>query len=391
MRILVHDFGGYAFTLELSRALAARGHDVCHAYCASHQTTPPGTALCKDDRLTIHPLHLRRPLDKYALVKRWAQEREYGSLIARTCKDFGPDVVLSANAPLSAQQRLLAACRKVNVPLVYWLQDLIGEAAYQLLGRKLGLAGSLVGKRFKHVEAHLLRQSAAVVAISRDFVPLVRGMGVAEEHVHIIENWAPLEPKDPARHSALAQELGGHSFLLYTGTLSMKHNPALLVALAEGIRDAARVVVVSQGSGAEWLKEEKRTRSLANLTIHPYQPKHELPALYAAATVLVAVLEEEAGVFSVPSKVLTYLAAGRPLLLAVPQSNLAARIVVESGAGLVVPPKDPSGLVEAARSLLGDVSQRTNMGVAARAYAERTFAIDAIADRFESVLEQVTR
>ena len=40
MRILVHDYAGHPFQVQLSRALAQRGHDVLHAYCASLQTTP---------------------------------------------------------------------------------------------------------------------------------------------------------------------------------------------------------------------------------------------------------------------------------------------------------------------------------------------------------------
>ena len=390
MRILVHDFGGYAFPLELSRALAARGHVVCHAYCASHQTTPPGLDGASGDGLEIRPLHLRKPLNKYAWATRWRQEREYGRLIAGACKDFRPSVVLSGNTPLSAQHRLMKTCRAMRTPVIYWLQDIIGEATRRLLGKRLRLVGTPVGRYFQAMEGMLLRMSDAVIAISDDFVNMAEAMGVQRRRIHFIGNWAPLKHSPAPGAIPLAAEFAATPCLLYTGTLSMKHNPALLVHLAEAVSGRARVVVISQGMGADWLKEQKATEDLPALTILPYQPSEALPALYAAATVLVAVLEGDASVYSVPSKVLTYLAAGKPLLLAVPAANLAARIVAGAGAGLVVSPDDPEALGQAALDLLENEAERARMGQAARAYAEGAFDIERIADRFLTVAQQVT-
>ncbi len=100
-------------------------------------------------------------------------------------------------------------------------------------------------------------------------------------------------------------------------------------------------------------------------------------------------LEPDAGAFSVPSKVLSYLCAGRPQLASVPPANLAARVIERSGGGLTVPPKDPSALVAAAERLHRDPDLRQELGRRARAYAETAFDIEAIADRFEEVLEPV--
>jgi glycosyltransferase involved in cell wall biosynthesis len=85
--------------------------------------------------------------------------------------------------------------------------------------------------------------------------------------------------------------------------------------------------------------------------------------------------------------VLTYLCAARPVLLAVPAGNLAARIVERNGCGIVVPPTDTDAFLDAASRLLRDTDARDRMGAAARAYAERTFDIEQITSRFERVLE----
>ena len=142
---------------------------------------------------------------------------------------------------------------------------------------------------------------------------------------------------------------------------------------------------------ADWLREQKKGHKLDNLILLNYQPFEVLPDVLGSADVLLAVLEPDAGVFSVPSKVLTYLCAGRPLLLAVPPKNLAARIVRENGAGITVPPGDIEGWLKAADELIGDSSLRQTLARNARRYAEETFDINAITDRFERILQEVVR
>jgi glycosyltransferase involved in cell wall biosynthesis len=182
--------------------------------------------------------------------------------------------------------------------------------------------------------------------------------------------------------------LGAGRRFVYTGTLAMKHNPALLLELARMLhRDSSgELIVVSEGPGVEWLAEEAAREKIGSLRTMGFQPFHVLPDVLGSADVLVAILEADAGVFSVPSKVLSYLCAGRPVLLAVPKVNLAARIVLESRAGLVVEPTDLGGFCAAARRLADSPQLGDEYGRAARAYAEKHFNIRKIADQFEAIL-----
>ena len=389
MRILIHDFGGYAFPLQLSRQLVKRGHDVCHAYCASLTTTPPGVAP-SDNILALKGLRTARPFDKYNFVRRWQQEHEYGRLIREVCVEFEPDIVLSGNAPLPAQQMLVKLRRQHGFRFVFWLQDLLGLAALRILKSRQWILGVTVGRYFEVLERQLLQKSDAVVSICDDFVPLLTGMGVRKDRIEVIENWGVL-PKGSETDSnwAATHVQQGRSRFLYTGTLSLKHNPILLLRLAQATVGHAEIVVISQGIGAEWLQEKKALFDLPNLIVLPYQDAADLPAIYASADMLMALLTRDAGVFSVPSKVLTYLCAGKPVLAAMPPENLAARILQSSGAGRVTPPGDVEAFVEEALTLMDDPSLRSSMGVAAKAYAERQFDIDRITDRFEDVFRRV--
>jgi glycosyltransferase involved in cell wall biosynthesis len=105
--------------------------------------------------------------------------------------------------------------------------------------------------------------------------------------------------------------------------------------------------------------------------------------------VLVAILEPDAANFSVPSKVLSYLCAARPVLAAIPSTNLASRVITKAEAGLVVDPADEGGFLAAAARLHGDSALRETLGKAGRRYAEGNFSIGPIADRFERLLAGV--
>jgi glycosyltransferase involved in cell wall biosynthesis len=130
---------------------------------------------------------------------------------------------------------------------------------------------------------------------------------------------------------------------------------------------------------------------LATLRVLPLQPAARLPDVLATGDVLIALVEADAGSFSVPSKVQSYLCAGRPILMAAPRENLAARIVVRENAGIVVDPHDEAGFVAAALRLQNDPALRAEMGANGRAYAERSYDIVAVADRFEQVLQTAAK
>jgi glycosyltransferase involved in cell wall biosynthesis len=396
MRIFVHDYAGHPFQIELSRELAARGHDVLHAYCASLVTTPHGAlnpSPDDPDSLVIKPLSLGEPLEKFKFIKRFRQENAYGDLAAAQIRSFAPDVVLSGNAPLDAQKRVLKASRSVGSRFVYWVQDLVGIATQRLLRRRWMGLGAMIGMHYARLERTLLQQSDHSVVISSDFLPVLESFGIGTEAVTVIENWAPLGEVAPQpRDNRWSTEKGFGASLrfLYSGTLGLKHNPDLLLQLALHIPEAA-VIVVSQGLGADWLLEQKTMQEVSNLHVLPFQPYEQLPEVLATGDILVAILEPEADVFSVPSKVLTYLCARRPVLLAVPAKNLAARIVERNAAGVVVSPTDTQGFLDGARTLASNPESLESMAGNARGYAERNFDIDTIADRFEQVLTPPTQ
>lgn len=394
MRIVVNDYVGYAFPAQLARALARRGHDVLFLHCSSFVAGKGHVEASEGDPATLafDSVGLAGSFAKYDVRRRIAHERETGSELARRVTAFRPDVVLSSNAPLIVQRALLQAAHAQGGRFVFWQQDVISAAARRVLGRRSRLVGAAAESAVAVLERRLLRASDAVVVISEDFVPLLRRWGVDQARTSVIENWAPLDELPVLSRDnewAREHELADRFVFLYSGTLGFKHDPSLLLELARWARGHEAVVaVVSEGPGSDWLAREGAEEPALRLL--PYQPYERLPEVLASADVLVALLETDAGAFSVPSKVLTYLCAGRPLLVSVARDNLAARVVERSRGGVVVPPNDPQALVSAAALLHADKAMGAELGARARSYAETTFDLGTIADRFEQVLERAT-
>jgi colanic acid biosynthesis glycosyl transferase WcaI len=390
LRILVHDFAGHPFQIDLSRALARRGHTVQHVYCQSY-TSGKGDLDAEEPNLTIVPVPAADggSFDRYSPARRVRQELGYGARFTRVAAEFDPDVILACNVPLVAKMVSAAWCGRRRVPWVFWLQDLHSVAMATEAENRAGRAGRLLGRAFQSVERTLLCRADAVVSITDDFEPVLGRWGVGRDSCTVIENWAPLanlplRPRDNAWRERMG--LGDRFTFLYSGTLGLKHRPELLYALAEQHVDDAEVVVISEGLGEGRLREMLAERPLPNLRLLPFQPIEDYPDILGAADVLVALLEPAAGTFSVPSKVLSYLCAGRPILGAIPLHNLAARTIERAGAGIVTPPTDDEAFLVAAKDLRNDSHQRVMAGLRGRSYAESAFDTVAITDRFEGVI-----
>jgi colanic acid biosynthesis glycosyl transferase WcaI len=391
MRILVNDFAGHPFQIQLSRELARAGHTVLHTYLGANNTPKGSISALEHDspNFAIESVKIVREFKKHSVLSRVFSDHAYGSAVSARVRQFKPDIVMSANTPLDAQKLLLRAVCDVNARLVFWLQDLLSVGIEFALRRKrVPFAGS-VGKFYRRLEQRLLRASDAVVCIAPEFHRVMERWRIDSRKTFVIENWAPLDEVTPrSRNTAWAKEQGlaGKFCFMYSGTLGMKHSPELLLQLARHFQAREEVVtaVIAEGPGADWLRRNAHQVRPGALVLLPFQPYDRLSEVLASSDVLITLLDRDGGAFAVPSKTLAYLCAGRPQLVSAPECNLAARIVQRAVAGETVPP-DPQPLLEAAERMLQCESLRQRYAANARSYAERTFQIEEVTQRFLEV------
>ncbi len=222
-----------------------------HLYCESTHTPRGDLQRGASDPAgyNIRGISLGQMIPKQNFVQRFKMERRYGALLADACRDWRPEVVLSGNTPSLAQQKLAkwcAASREASAPgvrLVSWVQDIYGLAAYRMLRKKSPLIGGLVGRYFISIDKQCARLSHALVVITEDFTEVYASWGIDRNRVHTIHNWAPLEELPVGQREntwSQRQALGAGVRFLYSGTLAMKHNPALLLELGRSLQQSRR-------------------------------------------------------------------------------------------------------------------------------------------------------
>ncbi len=393
-RILIHDYPGYAFPIQLSRSLADRGHHVTHVYSAN--VTAPRGELSESnshDRLKIVPVRLPGTYSKDSFKQRYFLETKYGSEAAKLIPEVKPEIVISANSPTLVSDRLIQSCRKHRVTYINWVQDLLGIAAKSILSKKIPIAGSLIGDYLISIDKKVARLSDGHIVITEDFRPILESWGVPRDRTFLLHNWAPLEelPQRQRQNEwAVSNNLNPEKVrFIYSGTLAMKHNPQLLLELARSFDRLgnAELIVISEGKAINWLTENARQQNVKSLKTMSFQPFSEVPNVLGSADVLVVILEPEASIFSVPSKILSYLCAGRSILGAIPEENLAAKTIVGANAGLVSSPTDTQMFLNHASQLCESPETRNQMGQAARQYAEETFNISDICSQVEAIMD----
>src|SRR5688572_26754180 len=114
MRILVHDYVGHPFQVQLSRELARRGHEVLHLYCSSF-VTPRGELTRRDDDppgFNCRAIGLTQTIPKTNFYRRLRLEMQYAPKLVAACERFQPDAVISANTPSIPQVRLARSCAR---------------------------------------------------------------------------------------------------------------------------------------------------------------------------------------------------------------------------------------------------------------------------------------
>jgi glycosyltransferase involved in cell wall biosynthesis len=346
--------------------------------------------------LSFDQISLGRPFNKYAAADRVRWELEYGRATRDRLGDW-PGVVITCNVPLLAMPAFVREARRRQTPWIFWHQDVYSAAMADEAARRLPrLLAKPVAAGFDRLEAWCARQAGHAIAIGEAFTAVYDRWRLDPAKVSVIPNWAPLEDTVPGERENPQSELVWQGTLvsdirlLYAGTLGRKHNPMLLVDLVAAAREAglpAVLSVVSEGDAADELRALAAERPDLPVTVHPFQPADLLSDTLGSADVLVGLLEPEATMFSIPSKVLTYMAAGRPLIGLMPTDNPAAADIAACG-GYVDEPT-PDGARRAARWLADhaeDTEKRTQIGNRTRAVAEEKFHPDRIIDAFEAVI-----
>ena len=401
MKILIHtmyylpDFGSAPVLMdELARGLAAAGHEVEVVTTLPRRRGPGfrGLFYCRrvEGGVTVKRLWTNTSAHPLARLLAW-NIYTAGALI-NLLAVRRPDVLFLRTPPLQLGVPALFAKALRGSKVLVNVQDIHPDLAI-----RSGILRNPAGIRFaKALERWVYGLADGIAVISDGFARNLRRKGVPAGRLAVLPNWVDTSflvpgPKD----NPVARRIGldGRFVVMYSGTISISSNGALeraleAAALLGGDRDIL-FALVGEGLKKASLQAKAAALGLANAVFLPFVPYPDLPSLLAASDVLLVPLDRDKSELSVPSKLYTAMAAGRPVLgLAPPDSEVAA-LIRDHDCGLAASPDDPAGIAAAVQALKAAPERRRALGANAREFAVRRFSKGTILDSYGSLLRDL--
>ena len=299
------------------------------------------------------------------------------------------DVVLAGNSFLTVWLPFALLGVLKHKPIVYSVQDV-----YPDVGIKLGIfKNKFVIEAASWLERYCLFHSAIVQIISDSFRPGLRALGVSDDKMALVYNWVDTDLIHPtSRSNSFAQEqnLMDRFVVLYAGNIGLSQDLEQVLDAAEQLADHNDLLFlfIGDGLGRNPLMAEAKKRQLTNVQFLPFQPRERLPEVLACADISLVILRQGIGMDSVPSKTLSILASGRPIVVGADEESDLCSLVRSADAGLCVRPGSSSDLVRAILTLKEDKHLRERMGQNGRIWAEKHHSPRLAAEKFENLLMQ---
>jgi colanic acid biosynthesis glycosyl transferase WcaI len=380
---------------ELSRAWVQSGHRVtvvCPFPNRPHGVVHPGfrrTWLFKSMVSGVNVVRLwtwligrrRTPINRILENVTFGFSSSLYVLVAKR-----PDVVVLETWPLIAQLCVLLVCRLRVIPVINYVKDLYPEvlSAAGIVGVDSWLHRLMLG-----LDSFIYRYSTHTVVISdamRDHVGMTRKI----DRISVIRDWLNLDTISPfPGQSRWRHEIGlrREDFVfMYAGTMGHASKVDILCEVAgqTACESNIRIVCLGEGILKARMLQEQETSNLTNLLILPFQPRARVGEVLSSADVMLMLTSRNMRFSSVPSKFITYLAVGKPVICAVDPSSEIAMIVRENGLGFVVEPEGARALADAMRRVSElDRTRLHAMGARAREFAVRNYSLQRASKDFD--------
>ena len=301
-----------------------------------------------------------------------------------------PDAVMVMSPPLPLGVAGWLAATSRRAPFVFNIQDVFPDVAVEL--------GAITNPKVIAVaawlERFLYRRSDAVTVLSEDLRGNIAAKlrGDRPDRVHVIPNFVDtdrIRPSDPENSYRAEYGLSGRTVVLYAGNVGLSQSLDLVVEAARRHQHREDVVFVVNGGGSALAELQESASGLDNLRFIEMQPRERLPELLAAGDIHLVPLKRGLARSSVPSKLYSILAAGRPVLASVDAGTEVAETVARAGAGIAVPPEDADLFCAALDRLLDDPAERVRMGESGRRFVEGWVSPAAVGEAYEQLFELV--
>ena len=379
---------------EMATYLAEKGHRVTIIASPVSYLTGKSAADSRspsvsgpDDRIAVHRTYTYPALHR-SFVHRVFSFLSFmvSSLITGlTIRDV--DIVWGTSPPIFQGITSLVIARVKRTPFLFEVRDLWPAFAIDV---------GVLRNRFlisisEWLERFLYRHADRVIVNSPGFIDHVKKRGGRQ--VKVIPNGSDPEmfdPNDEGESFRVSHGLEDHFVVLYAGAHGMSNDLGVLLDAAGLLRDQSRIKIVFVGDGKEKLAlvDQAGEMDLNNVIFLPPYPKTQMPEVLAGADSCVAILKPVPLYATVyPNKVFDYMAAGRPVILAI--DGVIRKVVEEADAGIFVEPGNPELMAEEIKQLSVSYQRTQIMGKNGRSAVEEDFGRKKLTQEFAGIIEKM--
>jgi colanic acid biosynthesis glycosyl transferase WcaI len=310
-----------------------------------------------------------------------------GAVLTRT----RPHVVLIYSPPLFLGLSGWAMRVARGAKIVLNVQDLFPQNAIDLgVLRSRGLIAL-----FRRVEAFLYRNVDAVAIHSKgNREHVVQGGGNPDRAVIVFNPVDTRTIVPGARNNAFRRryQIGENQFLVsYAGILGYAQDLDTVIKAAALMNDRHDIVFYIVGDGVEKARLMKLGEGMSNVRFLPMLDRDQYLELLQASDVCLATLRASMKTPVIPAKILSIMAAGRPVVAGFPLDGDAPEMIRDAGCGVCVEPENPARLADAITSVLADSSLGAQYSRNGRAFVEAHCSLEGCAAAYERIFEEITR
>lgn len=321
---------------------------------------------------------------KLSTLKRILHELSGGILMVMASLFKPADILFCMSPPLTLGflSMLLAKLRRKK----YWcyVLDIQPDAAIDL-GM---LKNPLVRKTSFLMEKWMYRGSDKIVVLSEGMARNIQGKGVSHSKIHIAPVAVDVAELTYGKADSLTFRKKANaidSFLvLYSGNLGIKHNIEVIVEAAQLLekQEDIHFAIVGDGAAKPTIQKLVQQKGLKNISMHPLCGREEFPDMLASVNLLLAPQRKEVTDIVVPSKLISYLCSGTPIIATADPDSESARILQGNKVGYVLPPEDAQTLASKILEVRDSPVESLALAKQGVAFVSEEFSNEHVRDKY---------
>ena len=271
-------------------------------------------------------------------------------------------------------------------PVFFWVQDLWPESLSATGAirsqRILALVEKLVKFIYKRCDRILIQSQAFIESIVK--------LGGDPERIHYFPNSAENIFSMPCQVSGTLPPLPEGFKVMFAGNIGAAQDFETIICAAEKLKMVQNIhwIIVGDGRKRQWAETEVANRGLKNFHFLGAHPLATMPSFFSQADAMLVTLKKEPiFAMTIPSKIQSYLACGKPVIAAL--DGEGAKIIADSGAGWACAAEDSDAFSQAVLKM-SQISgpERERMGSKGKAYYEAHFGREMLLDRVEMWMKE---